>query len=225
MNSKIYIGRTIDLAKLKDVTTLIIFGNLSPEVNRKIILIDKEEGYRRKYLNFVDKEKVSYALFSEYFSNFSKIKEEIKEVAQFALRYRDFKLYNQVLTDYKNSKILFKEISTIIEAYYKYYSIACSILTALFFSNLGLPEKLPKVFDHIYGKDFLDDFFFAPAFTFTVFETTVDLLTKDPLDDEISIAKSFISFLLWRYAKNLLKFSYNRLIKIGVKPEKLWITL
>ncbi|MCD6490454.1 MAG: hypothetical protein J7K20_06995 [Thermodesulfobacterium sp.] len=141
------------------------------------------------------------------------------------LKYREHKLYGKTFDEFIPFKSLIKEVSFLIETYYKYYSIACAILTALFFTNIGLPSSLPKIIDYIYGQDFLDDFFFAPAFIFTVFESTTDLLLGEQLEDEVCIARSFLSFLLWKHAKSLLKIPYLKLLQTGVSRELIWVTL
>lgn len=199
--------------------------NLFKERKRATILLNKSHNYSRTYLNFKKPLEIWKSLFLRYFVNQKQIEEEIKTVALLGLKYREHKLYNRSFKEYISFKTLIKEVSILIEVYYRYYSIACAILTALFFTKIGLPDTLPKVLVNTYGQDFLDDFFFAPAFMFTVFESTTDLLLGESLEDELTIAKSFLSFLLWRHAKSFLKIPYFKLLSVGAKKELIWITL
>ena len=218
----LYNGQNIEFPKY----TLCVISFKNYVLNKKpAILLDKNCNYSRTYLNFKKSSEIWESLFLKYFINQKQIEEEIKTVALLGLKYREHKLYNRSLKEYISFKTLIKEVSILIEVYYRYYSIACAILTALFFTKIGLPDTLPKVLVNIYGQDFLDDFFFAPAFVFTVFESTTDLLLGESLEDELTIAKSFLSFLLWRHAKSLLKFPYSKLLSVGAKKEFIWITL
>lgn len=220
----LYNGQNIEFSN--DIVCIISFKNFSFLENKRTkILVDKNRNYLRTYLNFKESPDIWQFLFQKYFKNPEKNREEIKMVALLGLKYREHKLYHRSLRCYISFKELIKEVSALIEAYYRYYSIACAILTALFFTRIGLTNSLPKILDQIYGHDFLDDFFFAPAFIFTVFESTTDLLLGESPEDEIFIAKSFLSFLLWRHAKSLLKFPYYKLIDAGAKREHICITL
>lgn len=220
----IYYGQNVEFSK--DVISIISFdNNLTNEKNRKIIFINKEKNYFRNYLNFKNLSEIWDSLIIKYFKHREKVEEEFKIISILGLKYREHKLYGKTFKEFISFKSLIKEVSILIETHYKYYSIACAILTALFFTNIGLPRALPKIIDYIYGQDFLDDFFFAPAFIFTVFESTADLLLGEQLEDEICIARSFLSFLLWKHAKSLLKIPYFKLIQTGINGELLWVTL
>ncbi len=219
-----YVGQNLLLSN--EIVCIISFHDfLRDDRRRAQILVNSECGYCRTYYNFRTSPDIWRALFRESFRNFKKFREEIIKTALWGLNYRDKRLYKKTLKYELYSPRFFREVSTIIKTYYNYYSIACAVLTALFFSRIGLPEALPKLFEEIYGQDFLDEFFFPPAFVFTVFESTTNLLLGETLKDELLIAKSFLSFLLWKYAPNLLKLPYYKLIKAGTDREKIWITL
>ncbi|MEZ0344241.1 MAG: hypothetical protein ABWJ99_05515 [Caldimicrobium sp.] len=192
--------------------------------NKTLIFVNPKENYRRSYFNFNKAPLVWRNLFNHY-ANPSLVLKDYLPIVSFGLSYREHKLFGRQLKEWKSLRRIFWEASSIIKSYYHYYSIACAILTALFFSRVGLAENLPKVLPEFYGQDFLDDFFFPAAFIFTIFESTADLLLGEALKEEEYIVRAFLSFLLWKHTKRLLKISYNQLIKAGVKGKSLWITL
>lgn len=219
-----YAGQNLVLSN--EILCIISFNKfLKDDKRRAQIFINSKSKYYRAYYNFKISSHIWQTLFQESFKNFKKIREEIIKTALFGLNYRDHKIYGRTFKYDLHFNRLFREISTIIETYYNYYSVACAILTALFFSRIGLPEILPKLFEEIYGQDFFDEFFFPPAFIFTVFESTTDLILGETLKDELLIAKSFLSFLLWKRVPALLKLPYYRLINAGAERNKIWITL
>ncbi|QER42727.1 hypothetical protein F1847_08215 [Thermodesulfobacterium sp. TA1] len=220
----VYYGQKVEFSH--EVISIISFTKDIVNVGkRQIIVINKEEKYFRYYLNFKRSPEIENSLMAKYLKNREKIREEIRTISILGLKYREHKLYGKTFNEFIPFKALIKEVSLLIEAYYKYYSIACAILTTLFFTKIGIPSSLPKIIDYIYGQDFLDDFFFAPAFIFTIFESTTDLLLGERLVDEACIARSFLSFLLWKHAKPLLKIPYFNLIQTGVSRDLIWVIL
>jgi len=219
----IYYGQNISISE--DIASILSFKNGLEKIGLPLIKINSYKNYSRVYLNFKDSSILTRNLMINFFKDRRIWLEEFQNTAYLGLKYRDYKLYGKSHDQPIPYKVLVKEVSTIVKAYYKYYSVACATLTVLFFSKVGLPKYLPKVLEDVYGQDFLDDFFFAPAFIFTVFESTTDLLLGEKLENEVDIVKSFLSFLLWKHAKAFLKLPYFKLIKAGVKKEHIWITL
>uniref|UniRef100_A0A7V4N3F7 Uncharacterized protein n=1 Tax=Thermodesulfobacterium geofontis TaxID=1295609 RepID=A0A7V4N3F7_9BACT len=219
----IYYGQNVTISK--DIASIISFRNGFEKIGLPLIKLFPSKNYSRIYLNFKESSIIIKNMYLNFFRKRRVWIEEFQNVAYFALNYRNHKLYGKSFDEPIPYRVLVKEVSTIIKAYYKYYSIACAILTTLFFTKVGLPKILPKVIEEVYGQDFLDDLFFAPAFVFTVFESTTDLLLGESFEDEVYIARSFLSFLLWKHAKALLKIPYFKLIHAGIKRELIWITL
>ena len=220
----IYYGQNVTISK--DISSIVSFKNGFEKIGLPLIKLLPSKNYSRTYLNFKDPPISAVKnLFINFLRNRRNWLEEFQNTAYLGLKYRDHKLYGKSFDVPIPYRILVKEVSTIIKTYYKYYSIACAILTVLFFTKVGLPKILPKFIEEVYGQDFLDDLFFAPAFMFTVFESTADLLLGESLEDEVCIVRSFLSFLLWKHAKALLKIPYFKLINAGVKKELIWITL
>jgi len=219
----IYYGQKVTFSE--NIASIISFKSGFENIGLPLIRLFPSKDYSRIYLNFKEPIIPVKNLFVKFLRERRNLLEEFQNTAYLALKYRDHKLYGKSFNEPIPYRLLVKEVSTIIKAYYRYYSIACAILTALFFTNVGLPKFLPKFIEEVYGQDFLDDFFFAPAFIFTVFESTADLLLGEEFKDEVYIAKSFLSFLLWKHAKALLKIPYFKLIHVGVKKELIWITL
>jgi len=223
----IYHGQSID--SFDGISCIISFRNFPENIilpeGIPIIMLYPTQSYRRSYSNFPIPSQPVKCLIYHYIINPKIWKKDFNISVYFALKYREILLYGQSIDQFPPFPVLAQQVSSLIEGYYHYYSIACSILTALFFTKLGLPAKLPKFIDETYGQDFLDDFFFAPAFVFTVFESTADLLLGEKMKNPLIIAKSFISFLLCRHGKALLRLPYLKLIRYGATPNQLWITL
>ncbi len=220
----LYAGQNLVLSN--EVACIVSFNSFFKDHRRRSqVFVSSKIKYRRAYYNFKISQGIWQALFRETFKNFKKFREEIIRTALWGFNYRDLKLYKKTIKYDLHSFRFFREISTVIKTYYNYYSIACAILTAMFFPRIGLPKALPKLFEEIYGYDFLDEFFFPPAFAFTILESTTDLLLGETLRDELTIAKSFLSFLLWKRAPFFLKPPYSKLVKVGAKTDILWITL
>ncbi|HAA83646.1 MULTISPECIES: hypothetical protein [Thermodesulfobacterium] len=192
--------------------------------NKFLIFIDKR--YKRTYRNFNKIFKTYWGKLLFEYLKAKNLEREYKSIILWSLNYRSLKLYGYNLPKAFSYKDLLKEANLIIQAYYCYYSIACAVLTGLFFGEVGLPQTLPKLEEKLYGQDFLDDFFFPVAFTFTVLESTNDLILKEPPPaDPGFIVKAFLSFLLWKGTKALIKIPYGTLIKLGIPPSWIWITL
>ncbi|MEO0241410.1 MAG: hypothetical protein ABIM83_08140 [candidate division WOR-3 bacterium] len=229
MRSKILITNKEIKEDLSQVACIITFNleYLNSKVYRQFptIFIDLKEKYKRKYFNFRTAQKE----FSEHllrdFLIFQRVIDYIFPVAYFCLNYYYHKIYNQGFKENLKPNYLLREISKIIEANYHYYSISCALLTPIFFFKIGLPSSLPKIFEYIYGFDFLDDFFFPLAAVFTVFEYTNDLLLGEKNFDPICICRSFLSFLLWRKSRALLNKPLEKLILAGASKKDIWITL
>lgn len=201
-----------------------LFETLSSQ-NRFVIFLDPSENYKRHYANFKEAEKdFTHRLFREVIFK-PPFKQELFKTVVFALNYRSHKLFGKVLSEKLSPDKLFREANVIIRSSYAYYSIACAILVFLFFQKIGFPAYQTKNYEEIYGFDFFDEFFFPVAFTFTIFESTVDLLLHESIENPLEIAKSFISFLLWRGSLRLLNIPFKFLINLGIKPADLWITL
>lgn len=212
-----------------EVSCIITFNDkcLSLKICKEYptIFIDPNRGYKRFYLNFRQIEKeISKRLFS-YFFNLKNLIDYTFSVSLFCLNYYYLKIHGHSFERLFKPNYLYKEISKIIEANYHYYSVSCAILTTLFFTKLGLPSSLPKIFEYTYGFDFLDNFFFPISCVFTVFEYTNDLLLGERCVDPLYISKAFISFLLWPKSKVFLKIPLKKLIYAGANKKDIWITL
>ena len=219
----IYVGQNVK--SFDNILSVISFKPGIDVVGIPLIQLATHNNYFRKYYNFKELSKIDHKILVNFLLNEKNFQQEFLNTAYFGLKYRDHKIHGKSYKLNISYKTLVKEVSIIIQAFYKYYSTAIAILTALFFSQIGLPKVLPKVREHIFGQDFLDDFFFVPAFIFTIFESTTDLLLGIPLKDEPTIVRAFLSFLLWRHAKNLLKIPYNKLISLGINPKQICLTL
>ena len=188
------------------------------KINKPYILFNKD--YTRKYCNF------SY--FDENFS--IKLRYFIENNFW---NFSRFWIYSSVNHYEKKLKIKYKDpnipffyyltkVNAIIQERYNYYSIACAILIALFFSKTGIPlpqylSPLPNT--GIKGKDFFDYFFFAPAIFFTTIEYVNDLLLNETLKNEEHIVRTFGSFLLWKPVKRALECSYNYLLNLSIRKQ------
>ncbi|MCX7613827.1 MAG: hypothetical protein RMI63_08880 [Caldimicrobium sp.] len=223
----IYTGSPINLSR--DIACLITFQRNFPKdeytSKRACIYVDQHQGFRRIYQNFkLMPPHLATRLYKSYL-NRSFLQGELLKSILLALNYRYKKLDYRTKLIPKKPSLLMHEASTIIKAYYHYYSTACAILTALFLTRIGIPSEQPKLLEQVYGFDFMDDLFLPIAFLYTVFESVKDLLLGEAQRDPVYMAKSFISFLLWRGCKPLLKIPYYRLILGGAKGEDIWIIL
>lgn len=223
----VYYGQPLNLTL--DTIGLLCLKENPPDdgfnYKRLKIFLSKSTNYQRKYENFKVLPAIIERRLYQFYFNYSQVRQEFRKIIYFSLNYRSFKLYDKSYPEYLPYNKLLKEASTIIEAHYAYYSLSVSILTLLFFSRIGLPRELPKVFESLYGQDFLDDIFFPVAFPFTCYEATLDLLLGRSLEDDLHIIRAFLSFLLWPKSKTFLKMIYYKLNFAGINKNDIWITL
>ncbi len=213
-----FIWRDTKEVKVRDVDCIISFNENIKCKDIPVIYINKS--FSRSYHNFKRMPKdLWFKLYNEILHHFWGV---CRSWAYFGIDYHNKK--KGVGWIKISFKTLIKDVSFIIEYNYPYYSIACAILTALFFTKIGLPEKLvlaPRV--EIYAEDFLDQFFFIPAFIFTIIEYTNDVILKEDLEDEEHIVRAFISFLLWKLGIETVKETFEFFPFIAenlVKEEK-----
>ncbi len=199
-----FVWRNSKEVKVRDVDCIISFNENIKCKDIPVIYIN--ESFSRSYHNFKRMPKdLWFKLYNEVLHHFNGM---CIGWAYFGINY-----YNKK-TEIGWIKIPFKdlieEVNLNIKLRYSYYSIACAILTALFFTKIGLPEKLvlaPKVIT--YAKDFLDQFFFIPAFIFTTVEYTNDIILEERMEDEEHIVRAFISFLLWKLGIKTVRESFE----------------
>lgn len=190
---------------------------------KPLIFIDHMNSYRRYYSNFKKLSHDESTLIYEFLLNPTNFREYFYLPSTMALNY----YYAKLQIWFKKDKLTFteilREINVLLKSNYKYYSVACGILTAMFFSKIGIPIVTSKINEKIYGIDIFDDIFFPLAFPFMVFETVTDLLTGTKIEDPLAISRAFISFLLWKGAKSLLSMVAYKIFRNHLQ-EIPWIT-
>lgn len=198
---------------------------IEKKTSKPLVKVHKNKHHTRSYHNFKPLDRaIEFKIFYQSFQK-PAYKEALWRSTFWALNYRSHKLFNSGLREYIPPHKLFREAYVLTKAYYRYYSLACSLLILLFFSEAGLPRNFSKLNDTLCGTDIFDELFYPIAFPFVVFESTKYLVLGEEPESDEEILRSFISFLLWPYIKPSLKFIYYTLLDAGLRRDQLWITL
>lgn len=181
----------------------------------------------RKYFNFpklssdfyrrvVSNISVSEAFFYKYLVLLE------KAVEYYYLRYRG---WCRIM--YQNEVI--RHVYDFLNYRYDIYSIACAIMTVIFFRESGLPDQLFVEVPNKLLKECLQDIFdvlFLPISFFYLSKVLADETKYGTIpDDPVCIARDFLSLLIWKESYPYLKYTYDLIINLGIDRNKIWITL